>query len=76
MVEIARGPYSRADILEEADLEALQEAIRQRLLEASSYHIVQTRLERGVFPRVALMNSGTRLEDLEALLDEIRMDPG
>ena len=55
-----------------APLDELQEELRRRVVESGSFYLVQTRLERGVFLRVTLMNSGTTIEDLRRLLRDVR----
>ena len=54
------------------DLDALQERIRQRILAAGSFYLVQTRLPAGIFLRTTLINPLTRDGDLDALLEAIR----
>ncbi len=52
--------------------DALQEKIRQRLLQDGSFYLVKTRLPDGVYLRTTLINPLTTLADLEALLVAIR----
>jgi L-2,4-diaminobutyrate decarboxylase len=54
------------------DLDALQAAIRRRLLEDGTFYIVQTRLPTGLHLRTALMNPFTSPTDVEQLLATIR----
>lgn len=56
----------------EVDLDALQPAIRQRLLDDGSFHIVQTKLSSGLYLRVTIINPLTGEADLLALLDAVR----
>ena len=55
-----------------ADLDALQPAIRQRLLSDGGFHLVQTRLPSGVWLRVTIINPLTTEADLRALLATVR----
>jgi L-2,4-diaminobutyrate decarboxylase len=55
-----------------ARLDALQEELRRRIVESGRFYLVQTRLPRGVFLRLTLMNSTTTLTDLRELLAEVR----
>jgi L-2,4-diaminobutyrate decarboxylase len=50
---------------------ALNAAIRQKLLEEGNFYIVQTTLREKLYLRVSLMNPLTQKEDLTALLAEI-----
>ena len=54
------------------ELDRLQEAVRQRLLADGGFYVVQTRLPRGVFLRLTIINPFTRDDDLRALLDAVR----
>jgi len=54
------------------DLDAIQAAVRRRLLENGAYYIVQTKLPSGLHLRTALMNPFTTEEDLAGLLEAIR----
>ncbi|MCI0571469.1 MAG: pyridoxal-dependent decarboxylase [Myxococcaceae bacterium] len=53
-------------------LDALQARLRERVIQRGDFYLVQTRLPRGVFLRVTLINPLTRDEDLEALLEALR----
>jgi L-2,4-diaminobutyrate decarboxylase len=55
-------------------LDALQSRLRQRLLESGHFYIVQTRLPRGLFLRVTLINPFTDDAHLAALLDTLRQE--
>jgi L-2,4-diaminobutyrate decarboxylase len=57
--------------LPEEEADALNSQIRQALLRAGGFYIVQTQLEGRIWLRLSLMNPFTRLEDVSALLDEI-----
>lgn len=56
----------------QADGDALQEKIRQRLLTDGSFYLVKTRLPTGVHLRTTLINPLTTLAELDALLAAIR----
>jgi L-2,4-diaminobutyrate decarboxylase len=53
-------------------LDAHQERIRRRLLAEGRFFVSQTRLPRGLYLRVTLMNPMTTDSDLDALLDALR----
>lgn len=53
-------------------LDALQAALRRRLVERGRCYVVQTRLPAGLVLRAALMNPLTEDEDLDAMLTEVR----
>jgi L-2,4-diaminobutyrate decarboxylase len=53
-------------------LDDLQARIRRRIVEDGGFYLVQTRLPRGVFLRVTLINPLTTAADLEALLYRVR----
>ena len=53
-------------------LDALQEHIRGRLIGEGGFYLVQTRLPRGLFLRVTLINPLTEEQDLVALLQAAR----
>jgi L-2,4-diaminobutyrate decarboxylase len=55
----------------DAELNALNNEKRAKLLRAGNFYIVQTTLKGKVFLRVSLMNPLTSEKDLVALLDEI-----
>src|SRR5262249_50653141 len=52
--------------------DALQVGIRRRLAQSGRFYLVQTRLDRGVFLRLTIINPLTRLDDLDALLESVR----
>ncbi len=56
----------------DADLDALQQRVRHRLLADGAFYLVQTRLPAGVFLRTTLINPLTGDDDLAALLEAIR----
>ncbi len=55
-----------------ADLDALQTAVRARILHDGSFYLVQTRLPAGVFLRTTLIQPFTGEADLAALLGAVR----
>jgi L-2,4-diaminobutyrate decarboxylase len=55
-----------------AALDALQAAVRRRVLERGRYYVLQTRLGGHTVMRAALMNPLIEEVDLDGLLDEIR----
>lgn len=55
-----------------ADPDALQSAIRRRIIAEGQFYIVQTTLPRGVYLRATVINPMTGLADLEALIAAIR----
>jgi L-2,4-diaminobutyrate decarboxylase len=57
---------------EATDLDALQTALRQHILQGEEFYLVQTNLPHGRFMRTALMNPFTRDHHLEHLLESIR----
>jgi L-2,4-diaminobutyrate decarboxylase len=62
----AQGPLAAAE------LDALQAEIRQRLLAAGDFYLVQTQLPAGLHLRVTLINPFTSEADLLALLAAVR----
>jgi L-2,4-diaminobutyrate decarboxylase len=54
------------------DLDALQAALRRRLLRAGGFYLVQVRLPAGLYLRTTLINPLTREEDLVELLETLR----
>jgi L-2,4-diaminobutyrate decarboxylase len=56
----------------ESDLNGLQKRIRRALLEKGSFYVVQTELRGRHWLRCTLINPRTTIQDLEALLAEIR----
>jgi L-2,4-diaminobutyrate decarboxylase len=54
------------------DLDALQSALRRRLIEDGSFYRVQTRLPTGIFLRITIINPATSDTDLDALVDRLR----
>ena len=57
----------------EGNLDGLQRRIRRSMLKRGSFYIVQTNLRGHTWLRSTLINPRTKLADLEALLDEIRV---
>jgi L-2,4-diaminobutyrate decarboxylase len=55
------------------DLDALNAAIRRRIVESGRFYLVQTGLPRGTFLRVTIINPRTTDQDLADLLDEVRI---
>jgi L-2,4-diaminobutyrate decarboxylase len=53
-------------------LDDVQARVRAALLASGRFYVVQTRLPRGLFLRVTIINPRTSDADLAALLDEIR----
>ncbi len=53
-------------------LDRLQAEIRARLVASGAYYIVQTRLPRGLYLRVTIINPLTSADDLTNLLHEVR----
>jgi L-2,4-diaminobutyrate decarboxylase len=53
-------------------IDALQEQVRERVIQSGAYYLVRTRLPAGLFLRVTLMNPFTTERDLEGLLVELR----
>jgi L-2,4-diaminobutyrate decarboxylase len=64
--------YRPKDARSAGDLDAIQTAIRRRLLESGKFYLTQTRLPAGLYLRVTLINPLTRDEHLQALLEAIR----
>jgi L-2,4-diaminobutyrate decarboxylase len=64
--------YRPAGVPEGEPLDRLQTQLRQRILETGSFYLVQTRLPRGVYLRVTLLNPATTTNDLDSLLHTIR----
>jgi len=54
------------------DLDALQDAIRRRVVAGGGYYLVRTALPDGVYLRVTIINPSTTDGDLEALPDAVR----
>ena len=54
------------------DLDALQAALRRRLIEDGSFYLVQTRLPAGVYLRITIINPLTSDADLDALVYRLR----
>ena len=54
------------------DLHELQLLIRERIVQSGDFYIVKTRLPRGVYLRVTIMNDRTTEQDLRDLVDAIR----
>ncbi|MCE9670829.1 aminotransferase class V-fold PLP-dependent enzyme [Myxococcus stipitatus] len=55
-----------------SEWDALQARLRERLVTRGDFYLVQTRLPRGTYLRVTLINPLTRDEDLDALMDALR----
>lgn len=55
-----------------SELNALNAGIRQKLLEDGRFYLVQTKLPKGVYLRVTLMNAFTTVEDLRELMEAVR----
>jgi L-2,4-diaminobutyrate decarboxylase len=68
--------YTPAGSATAAELDALQDRIRQRLLQDGSFYLVKTRLPTGVHLRTTLINPLTTLAELDALLVAIRSAAG
>jgi L-2,4-diaminobutyrate decarboxylase len=64
--------YRPAGLDEGEALDRLQAQLRQRIIGAGSFYLVQTRLPRGLYLRVTLLNAATTLDHLQALLATIR----
>ncbi len=62
----------RPEGVAERDLDALQSAVRRRLVESGAFYLVQARLEAGIFLRVTIINPLTGDADLGALVYRIR----
>ena len=58
--------------LDPAKLDALQVAIRHRLIETGAFYLVQTKLPTGLYLRVTLINPFTSEQDLVALINAVR----
>ena len=56
----------------DAELDALQERVRRRIIESGAFYLVQARLRGRLYLRTALMNPLTEESDLSALLETIR----
>lgn len=65
-------PAHRA--IDDAALDALQDAVRDTLVRDGDFYLVRTRLRGRTWLRVTLMNPRTREADLDALLDAIRAE--
>ncbi|MFT7484699.1 MAG: L-2,4-diaminobutyrate decarboxylase [Candidatus Paceibacteria bacterium] len=57
---------------EPSQLDALQEDLRRKVIQAGRYYLVQTQLPEGTHLRVTLMNPATSIEDLDGLLTHLR----
>lgn len=55
-----------------ADLDALQDRVRERVLASGAFYLVKTRLRGATWLRCTLLNPLTTEADLEALLDALR----
>ena len=53
-------------------LDALQEEVRRKLIEAGAFYLVQTQLRRHMYLRVTLINPLTTEQGLYALLKAVR----
>ncbi len=58
--------------VEGAQLNALQDSLRKRVVRQGHHYLVQTRLDGDLYLRTTLMNPRTKLEDLQQLLDQLR----
>ena len=58
------------------DLDTLNAAIRKRIVQSGKFYIVQARLEKGHYLRVALLNPLIEESHLAALLDRVRTTAG
>jgi len=58
------------------DLDAMQDGVRQQILEGGRFFLVRTRLRDAVWLRTTLMSPLTVVDDLDALLAEIRAAGG
>ena len=58
------------------DLDELQLLIRERIVRRGDFYIVKTRLPKGVYLRISIMNDRTTEDDLRDLLDGIRTAGG
>jgi len=56
--------------------DAKQSEIRERVIRRGGFYLVKTRLRDGVYLRTTLLNPMVTLEDLKALLEEIRLVGG
>lgn len=54
------------------DLDALQAAIRRRILESGAFHLVQTQLPSGLHLRVTIINPATGEDHLRELVSAVR----
>ena len=54
------------------DLNALQKVIRKRILESKKFYIVQTELNKKQYLRCTIIHPLTTMNDLTALLENIR----
>ncbi|MGE3171020.1 MAG: aspartate aminotransferase family protein [Planctomycetota bacterium] len=62
----------RPDGVAAADLDAHNRRIRERLLRAGAFYVVQTALPQGLFLRVTLINPRTTPADVDAMLAAVR----
>jgi L-2,4-diaminobutyrate decarboxylase len=51
-----------------------QAALRKQLVESGAFHLTQVKLDNQLWLRTTIMNPLTTESDLDALLEEIRMD--
>jgi len=64
--------YAPQGVSRGAELDALQERIRRRILADGKFYLVQTRLPDGLYLRVTLINSLTTEKELVRLIDAVR----
>jgi L-2,4-diaminobutyrate decarboxylase len=64
--------YMSSTLTHMADVDALQERIRKRVVASGRYYFVQTRLDDRLYLRTTLMNPATTDDDLAGLLGAIR----
>lgn len=77
-LELAVEPHSnivcfryKSDNYSDEELDKINSAIRQKILEENNYYIVQTTLNGRVYLRVTLMNPHTNEETIDSMLDNV-----